>query len=135
MKTFLKVPQKVLHGLCLVSNLAERYGSSTPISLEEIAEKERISQGFLEEIAALLRAAGIIRGRRGNGGGYLLIRDPRELTVADVITALEGGCWSEYCLGESETPGRASNELWRKVQGQVMTTLYGMTIAEAIGSK
>lgn len=128
MKTFLKVPQKVDHALLLATSLADR---KQPLSLDEIARNENISQGYLEEVARLLRAAGLIKGQRGARGGYVLARDARDITVAEVITALEGKCWSDECLGEKEAIGEtATTELWRKVQGQVMTTLHRMTVAD-----
>ena len=128
MKTFLKVPHKVDHALLLVSNLAKRTAADQPLSLEEVAKKEGISQGYLEEVARLLRGAGIIVGRRGAKGGYVLAKEAVEITVADVIAAIEGGCWSDDCLGQEKEPVAEKHGVWRKVQGQVMATLYGMTI-------
>lgn len=63
-------------------------GKVIPIS--EIASETGISVKFLEEILLLLRTAGIVQSRRGKQGGYALMRSPQELTVADVVTALEG---------------------------------------------
>ncbi len=136
MKSFLKVPQKVHHGLLLVSDLAERYGSDEPLTLAEIAEKERISQGFLEEIAALLRSGGIIEGRRGAGGGYVLAKDPSALTVADVITAIEGPVALVDCLadmGACALSSRCTNRnVWSAVQNQILSLLSTMTIARVL---
>ncbi|MEY4745332.1 MAG: hypothetical protein RL272_1277 [Candidatus Parcubacteria bacterium] len=128
----LNVPQKVDHGLVLMRHLALRYAAKTPLSLDDVARKERISQGYLEEVARLLRAAGLVEGRRGARGGYVLARDPRELTVADVMTAIEGRTWAAECLGGATKRARlaAHDSVWRKVQGQVMTTLRGITIAD-----
>ena len=133
MKTFLKVPQKVDHALLLVTVLAERYKAEKPLSLDEVAKKEGISQGYLEEVAHLLRAAGIVAGKRGAHGGYVLAKDPEEVTVANIITAMEGQTWTPECIGE--TPHRkvpANDGIWRKVQGQVMSTLHNMTIADIV---
>lgn len=128
----LNVPQKVDHGLMFMRHLALNYAAKTPLSLEDVARKERISQGYLEEVARLLRAAGLVEGRRGAHGGYVLARDPHDVTVADVMTAIEGQTWTAQCLGEKPDRRRASahGAVWRKVQGQVMTTLRGITIAD-----
>lgn len=127
----LKVPQKVDHGLMLMRHLAANYAAKLPLSLEDVAKKEGVSQGYLEEVARLLRAAKLVEGRRGIGGGYVLAKNPAEITVANVVTALEGKTWTPECIGE--TPKRrvsANDALWRRVQGQVMATLHAMTIAE-----
>ena len=140
----LKIPQKVDHALLLMRHLAEGHATARPVSLEEVAKRERISQGYLEEVARLLRTAGLISGRRGVGGGYTLARKASDMTVADVITAMEGKTWSMECLGlssvasakEDESPKEhrvsANDALWRKVQGQVMATLHSVTIAEIV---
>jgi len=127
----LTVTQKTDHALALMRHLALKEAA---VSLADVAKAEAISQGYLEEVAGLLRAAKLIEGRRGIGGGYVLARPATELTVADVVTAIEGPKWTGECLGESKRPVRsaANAALWRKVQGQVMTVLRGITLAELV---
>ena len=136
MRNFLQVPQKVHHGLLLISELAERHSDGRPVSLEEIARKAGISQGFLEETAAALRKAGLIVGQRGAAGGYRLKKDPAEITAAQVIEAIEGPLVVMECLGGGSTcPMKRScstRNVWRKVQNQVAKTLSELTIAELI---
>jgi Rrf2 family cysteine metabolism transcriptional repressor len=132
MKLFLNVPKKVHHGLLLVTELAAAKDGEL-LSLEGIAERAGISQGFLEAIAASLRKAGIIRGQRGSGGGYALAVAPETLVVADLVVALggplaladclDGGCTHKHC------PSRG---LWRLVQMQLVGTLRKLTLADLI---
>lgn len=129
MKSFLKVPQKAQYGLMLVSALADRHADGHPISIETIAEEAGISKKFLEQVAHDLRAAGLIEGRRGAGGGYVLLKDPAVLTVAEVVSAVEGPAKLELCSVHSETSKR-SNAIWAKLQGQILTTLSNTTIKE-----
>lgn len=136
----LKVAQKSDYALLIVVSLAER-GDDVPLSLDELARKEAVSQGYLEEVAGLLRAAGIITGRRGAHGGYVLARPASEISLANVLTATEGGAWTTECIGESgaasrtRTSGDRGRNLWRKVQGQVMATLHGMTVADIVAER
>ena len=134
MRTLFKVPLKVHHGLLLVTNLAERSVGNVLVPLEEIARKEGISQGFLEEIARLLRSAGLIEGKRGAGGGYALTRKPEDITVADVVLAIEGPVALVECLGALGAcrleRSCTNRNVWSKVQGQLMDTLRDMTVAE-----
>ena len=60
------------------------------VSLASIAERNRISAQYLEQIFAALRRAGIIRSIKGAEGGYFLARDPSEITVAEILHALDG---------------------------------------------
>ncbi len=137
MKALFSVPKKVHHGLLLVTELAGRYGSGRAMTLGELADKTGISQGFLEEVAAPLRSAGIIAGRRGAGGGYELKRDPRRLPVAEVLEAFVGPLAMIDCLdGRTEcliADHCANRNVWLKVQNQVAATLKRLTVAEAGG--
>ena len=77
-------------------------GKVVPIS--EIAGETGLSIKFLEEILLLLRTAGIVQSRRGKQGGYRVLRAPGDLTVADVVRALEGN--GTVARAESEVEGR-----------------------------
>lgn len=136
MKSFLKVPQKVHHALLIVADLATQHGSGTPMSLHSIAERSGLSQGFLEEIAALLREASIIKGRRGAKGGYVLVKEPADITVGDVIVAIEGpialvDCFDD-AVGCTLAPLCATQNVWYRVQRQVTSTLTEMTISDIV---
>ncbi len=127
MKSLLKVTRKAQLGLLLVSELAHRPQDAGPLSIEEVAKKSGESRKFLEEVAAELRRAGIVEGVRGAAGGYRLLRDARELTVAEVMNAVEGPMEREACtaVGHHHDAG-----ILTKVQGQVMATLMNTTIAD-----
>ena len=138
MKSFLKVPQKVHHALLIVADLAVQYGSDTPISLSAIAERSGLSQGFLEEIAAPLREAGIIEGRRGAKGGYILATDPADITVGDIIAAIEGpialvDCFDD-AIGCTLAPLCTTQNVWYRVQQQITSTLADMTISDIVAA-
>ena len=135
MKTFFKVPLKVHHGLLIVAALAEQYGGD-PVPLDVVAKSARLSQGFLEEVAASLRAAKLITGKRGPRGGYVLARTPEELTVADVIAAIEGPVTVVDCMKGGKGCLLATNcrtkSVWDAVQSQIMKTLSRVTIDDLV---
>ena len=138
MKPVLKVPQRVHHGLLLMTALARAFGTGQAVTLEQVAAQEGISQGFLEEIAGRLRRAGFIVGRRGKAGGYVLARDPRRISVGEVITALEGPVALVECLGEAGGCPRAasclSKNVWWRVQSEIARLLDSMTVAAVAGA-
>lgn len=137
MRSLFKVPQKIHHGLLLVTELAARHAGKRTVSLREIARTAGISQGFLEQVAFPLRRAGLITGQRGSGGGYRLAKDPASLTVADVVTAIEGPISVMDCLGDEGlcalSDSCANRNVWMKIRRQVTSTMQDMTVAEAAG--
>lgn len=70
--------------------LAKRHPRNEPVSVEEIAEAENAPAKFLEAILTELRKQGLLISRRGPSGGFLLARDPAEISLAEVIRTLDG---------------------------------------------
>lgn len=136
MNSFLKIPQKVHHALLVVGKLAERHADATPVSLQEIARDAGLSQGFLEEIAGHLRRAQIIESRRGSRGGYILAHDPADITVSDIIEAIEGPIQMVDCLDDSIgcvlAVGCSNKSIWSRLQKKVQQTLEETTIADMV---
>jgi Rrf2 family protein len=69
-----------------------------PVSAEEVSRAQEIPHGFLQAILADLRRSGLVASQRGQSGGWRLARDPRDITVADVIRAVDGPLVSVYDL-------------------------------------
>ncbi len=133
MSSFLKVPRKIHHALLLLTDLADRVGE--PATVEDIALRGLISPKFLEQVAAPLRSAGLIRGQRGPGGGYVLVRKPREITVGDILKAVEGPMAVAECLGSGgcALAGSCTNRgLWLTLQERLESTLESVTLADLI---
>ena len=61
-----------------------------PISVRDIAERTGIPQPYLEQILLALKGAGLVRSKRGVGGGYVLARDPGEITLGQIVSAVDG---------------------------------------------
>jgi Rrf2 family protein len=77
------------YGAHAVIELALHYGQG-PVQCAEIAARQKIPEAYLDQLLSSLRRTGIVRSVRGPHGGHELARDPRELTLGDVVTALEG---------------------------------------------
>jgi Rrf2 family protein len=77
------------YGAHAVIELARRYGQG-PVQCAEIAASQKIPEAYLDQLLSGLRRVGIIRSLRGPHGGHELARDPRQLTLGDIVTALEG---------------------------------------------
>ncbi len=81
--------RKTKYGLKALIYIA-RQDRSMPILISEIAENERISKKFLETILLDLKKFGILGSKMGKGGGYYLLKDPKEIKVASILRILDG---------------------------------------------
>lgn len=75
-------------------------GTGRPMSLAVLSEEELVSVRYLEQIFGKLRTTGLVRGKRGPGGGYVLSRPPEDISLFDVVNALETEFLPVNCLSE-----------------------------------
>jgi Rrf2 family protein len=112
-----------------------------PISLSAIAEAEGLPLAYLEHLVARLRRADLVESRRGAHGGYSLARPAGEITMAEVVRALEGEiapieCITSdpdgalVCSREDDHEPCPTKLMWTRVQGSIVRTLNEMTLAE-----
>jgi Rrf2 family protein len=140
---------KAEYGVRVMVGLA-RHASVTPegvegvVPLAEIAEHDGLPLAYLEHLVAKLRKAGLVDSRRGSRGGYMLARPATEITMAEVVEALEGSiapieCISQrsdgtvVCARESE-PGHTcpAKLLWTRVRLSIVQTLQETTLADLV---
>jgi Rrf2 family transcriptional regulator, cysteine metabolism repressor len=139
---------KAEYGVRVMVELARRAGESADgasvVPLAEIAEHDGMPLAYLEHLVARLRKAGLVDSRRGSRGGYLLARPAEEITMAEVVEALEGSiapieCISQgpdgsvVCSRESD-PGHVcpTKLLWTRVRGSIVRTLQDTTLADLL---
>ena len=97
------------YGLRALAVMSERYGQQ-PVSAKEISNLEDISPSFLEQLLAHLRRHEIIVGIRGPGGGFRLNKPPKEISIGEVVEALEGSFYVSSCLsGDGDCENERGN--------------------------
>jgi Rrf2 family protein len=105
-----------------------------PVKGERLAEAQGIPLQFLEHILLELKHAGLIQARRGARGGYWLAQDPEDVTVADVIRAVEGPLANihEYAPEELhyEGPAERLRDVWVAVRAALRSVLENVTLAD-----
>lgn len=137
--TAVKFTAREQYGLRAMVELARRYGDG-PVSLGKVARVQGLSQGYLEQVAAALRRAGLLISRRGAAGGYTLAHEPDAITVGDVIRVLEGEIVPMTCVTDEDScalpcarEGQcATRDVWLTVRGQLEKTLDGTTLADLV---
>ena len=120
----------------LMVDLARHWGAGS-VSLHAVAERESLPEAYLEQLVAVLRRAGLVTGKRGAGGGYMLTREPAGITAGEVVRALEGPIEPQICTAEGETilncvhePNCGTRLLWVKLQATIANALDGLTLSE-----
>lgn len=124
----MKISTKGRYGLTIMMELASRFGEG-PTSLKSIAEKNQLSEHYLEQLIAPLRNAGLVKSIRGAYGGYILSRDPGSMTAGDVIRVLEGPI-SPVDFTEEDDP--AKRDLWLRIRDGIANALDSTTLADLI---
>ncbi len=103
--------QKVDYGLFLMIELAKS-ASTQAISLRLISQKHQLSFFFLQKIANNLRKAGLIQAERGKNGGYALKKSTKNITLKEVLEALEGPIAVMHCLAHGPETQSCVRESW-----------------------
>jgi Rrf2 family protein len=123
------------YALLALLELATHYHQGEPLQIRQIAALQNIPDRYLEQLLATLRRGGIIRSQRGAKGGYVLVREPREITVLDVVIALEGlnsqpGDKSASAKSTQSVEGSVIAEIWHLADCAANTVLKQHTLQD-----
>lgn len=113
-----------------ILELARHGQASTPLTSEAIAEQRLIPEKFLVQILLQLKRAGIVRSIRGAHGGYLLARRPEDITLLDIIRAVDGPVLSPLPVRDRGSEDLAAG--WRAVAAQLEEVLQATTVRTMI---
>lgn len=107
-----------------------------PQPIKALAERGGIPEAYLEQLFAVLKREKLVTSTRGAQGGYVLARKPSEITVGDVLRALEGGLSLVECLDEEEACGKScacpSRIVWQKLRDGLNAIVDGITLQDMI---
>ena len=110
-------------------------GTDGPVTLADISENQGISLSYLEQLFAALRSKGLVRGVRGPGGGYYLGRASDEISIADVICAVDE--WVEFTrcnppASSADIQRGMTHSLWDDLSQQIFVFLTDITLADLV---
>lgn len=119
-------------------SLALRGATTTPTSVRDIADRTGLPQPYLEQILLALKGAGLVRSKRGVGGGYVLAREPAEISLAQVVSAVDGPIVAGD-FGEPHENGACDHEgqcvlltVWSEVGEHMRHHLDSFTLADMV---
>ncbi len=111
-------------------------GEQKPTSVRDIAERTALPQPYLEQILLALKGAGLVRSKRGVGGGYVLAREPAEITLADIVSAVDGPIVAGD-FGEPHSDGACDHQgqcvllaIWSSAGDLMRSYLEACTLAD-----
>jgi Rrf2 family protein len=125
------------YGVRFMAALAADWGRGSTL-LRDISRREAVSEKYLGQIVIPLKASGLVTAHRGARGGYALARPPQEITVLDVVEAVEGPvapvpCTEPGCEGAEGACDRSSScaasEVWTKLRQDIRASLASVTLA------
>ncbi len=114
-----------------------QYAGDAPVSLAEIAERQDISQEYLEQLFAKLRRAGLVESARGPGGGYRLARPMADIAVSEIILAVDEELKVTRCDGDAVegcVRGARCNahDLWSSLSRQMLNFLGSISLEDVV---
>lgn len=136
----MKLSTRGRYGLKAMFQLALYFGEG-PIPLKQIADKQNLSESYLEQLFSVLRKEGLISSVRGAQGGYMLSNEPKHITVGQILRCLEGDMAPSDCV--METDGfQCSREdecvtklVWMKIKDSVDEVIDSITLQDMIDDK
>ena len=132
----MKISTKGRYALRLMIDLAINY-EGNPIRIKDIAERQNISNKYLEQIIAILNKAGYVKSVRGPQGGYMLKKSPEEYTVGMILRLTEGSLAPVACVEEDGTDcerqsGCVTYLLWKKMADAVNDVVDTTTLKDLV---
>ena len=131
----IKLSTKARYATRFLLELALNKNKSS-LLLKDIADRQEISAGYLEQIVPLLKSSGLIIANRGPKGGYSLFKKPQDITLKSIIEAVEGPVKIVECINKSESCSRIENcavsKLWDEINIEIKKLLESKTLAYLI---
>jgi Rrf2 family protein len=131
----MKLSTKCRYGTRAMLDIALNYEKG-PVHLRDLAERQRLSVKYLEQIVPGLKVAGLIHSHRGASGGYTLAKDTKRIRLLHIIEALEGCLITVDCTADAELCERsyecAVRDVWSEAQEAMRTVLNSITLADLV---
>ena len=133
----MRISTKGRYGIRALIDLASHGGC---VSLKSVAERQGLSENYLERLIASLKKAGFVKSVRGAQGGYVLDRRPEDISVAEILRSLEGPLYPADCLSddENESCGTAVCEqcvmlpVWRKIYYRINDVIESISLSDLL---
>jgi len=134
----MKLSTKGRYGARLMLDIALHHGEG-PVLLKDVAEREEISEKYLGHLISPLKAVGLINSSRGAHGGYILAKAPKDITLEEVIRAVEGNLALVECITAPGICNRVSfcvtRDIWETMSEKMMEVLRSTTLQDMVNQQ
>ena len=132
----MKISTKGRYAIRLMLDLASDT-SGKPVSMNDIASRQQISEKYLEQIISVLNKAGYVKSIRGPQGGYQLVKKPEEYTVGMILRTTEGDLAPVSCVGSGavecdRADGCVTVRIWQKINDAVDNVVDNITLEDLV---
>lgn len=134
----MKLSTKGRYGLKAMLDLAV-HNNEGQVVLKSIAERQGLSESYLEQLFAVLKKAGLVKSIRGSQGGYTLGEDPDKISVGDILRSLEGSMAPTDCVSENCEVHHCDNSdrcvtrgVWEKIRDGINSIIDNITLQELV---
>lgn len=133
----MKISTKGRYGLRALIDLAQ-YSEIEPVSINSISARQGISERYLEQLMTMLKKAGLVQSIRGAGGGYVLAKDMSEISVGDVLRALEGNLEPVECAAFKPedtceaSDGCVTKYVWQRINESINRTVDEINLEQLV---
>lgn len=133
----MKISTKGRYALRLMLDIAKNEQNGECIKLNKIAQRQNISEKYLEQIVAILNRVGYVKSIRGSQGGYRLTKEPKEYTVYMIVSAIEGSLAPVECLEECNRPCERMGDcttvkVWKELYDSIKNVLSKYTLEDLV---
>jgi Rrf2 family protein len=137
----MKITSSIEYATRLMATLARSHGQA-PLAAERLAESDNVPADYVSQILGKLRRAGLVDSHRGSAGGYSLSRPPAEITLGQVVRAVDGDVFEDVCEkydgGEKDCRhqgGCSISPVWQKLGALVTGYFESVTLAQILAEK
>jgi Rrf2 family transcriptional regulator, cysteine metabolism repressor len=131
----MKISTKGRYGTRAMIDIGENHDKG-PVSLRELADRQGLSMKYMEQIIPALKAAGLVHSTRGARGGYVLAKPPRDISLEEIIQALEGPWSLVDCLEDKNICPRSDEcvtyDIWNHLHEAIHRVLQSTTLEDMI---
>jgi Rrf2 family protein len=130
----MKLSTKGRYGVKAMVDLAINYGGA-PVSIKTISTRQNISEYYLEQLFSPLRKANLITSIRGAQGGYILSREPKDITIAEIMYEVEGPIEISECIESTSCDNVdccATRLLWEKLKNSIDEVMGSITLQDIV---
>lgn len=134
----MRLSTKGRYGLRAVVDLAVYSSDGEAVPISSIAARQSLSESYLEQLIAKLKKAGLVNSIRGINGGYVLAKPASDITVGDILRALEGNLCVVECPQDSQSCDKfdscVTKYVWKRINDSINEVVDHMTLEEVISN-